>query len=57
MICHAWAYHTFVIENRDASEQRTLSEKCGSYLIWSMQLFWIPVVEAPTKTKIMHFVK
>jgi len=26
----------FVTENRDASEQQTLSDKCGSYLTWSM---------------------
>ena len=25
-----YAYHIFVIENRDASKQRALSEKCGS---------------------------
>jgi len=25
-----------VIENRDASEQRALPDKCGSYLTWSM---------------------
>jgi len=26
------AYHIFVIENRDALEERALSDKCGSYL-------------------------
>jgi len=30
------AYYIFMIENRDASEQRTLSDKCGLYLTWSM---------------------
>jgi len=29
-------YHICVTENRDASEQRALSDKCGSYLTWSM---------------------
>jgi len=46
-----------VIENRDAWEQRALSDKSGSYLIWSMQLFRIPIVKTPRKTKIMHFTK
>jgi len=40
-----------VIKNRDASEQRTLSDKCGTYLIWSMQLFRSPIVKTPTKLK------
>jgi len=26
------AYHIFVIENRDASEERALPDQCGSYL-------------------------
>jgi len=34
-----------------------LSDKCGSYLIWNMQLFWIPIVKTPRKTKVMHFTK
>jgi len=46
-----------VIENRDASEQRTLSDKCGTYLTWNIQLFWIPIAKTPTKTKMMHFAK
>jgi len=33
------AYHIFVIENRDASEQRGLSDKCGTYLTCSMAIF------------------
>jgi len=28
--------YIFVIENRDASEQRVLSDKRGSYITWSM---------------------
>ena len=31
--CHSQAYHIFVFEKRDASEQRALSEKCGSYTL------------------------
>ena len=46
-----------MIENRGACERRTLSDKCGTYLTWSMQLFWIPIVQTPTKTKIMHSAK
>jgi len=45
-----------VIENRDALEERALSDKCGSYLT-EHEPFWIPVVEAPRKTKIMHLTK
>jgi len=33
-VAHLWAYHIFVTENRDASEQRVISDKCGSYLTW-----------------------
>jgi len=29
------AYHIFLMENWDASEQQALSDKCGSYLTWS----------------------
>jgi len=32
-----------MIENRDASEQRALSDKCGSYLTWSMCLFSLSI--------------
>ena len=46
-----------MIENRDTSEQRTSSDKCGTHLAWSMQLFWIPIVTTPIKTKIMHSAK
>jgi len=42
-----------MIENRDASEQRDLSDKCGSYLTRSMQLLWIPIVKTPRKTEII----
>jgi len=45
-----------VIENRDALEERALSDKFGSYLTEHVAIF-IPVVEAPRKTKIMHFTK
>jgi len=30
------ACHIFVFEKWDASEQGALSDKCGSYLTWSM---------------------
>jgi len=33
------------------------NEPCGTYHTWSMQLFWIPIVKTPTKTKIMHSAK
>jgi len=46
-----------VIENRDASEERALSDKCGSYLTEHVAIFFIPAVEAPRKTKIMHLTK
>jgi len=45
-----------VIENRDASEERALSDNYGSYLTEHV-VIWIPVVEASRKTKIMHFTK
>jgi len=32
-----------VIENRDASEQRALSDKCCSDLTWSMYLFSLSI--------------
>jgi len=46
-----------VTENRDASEEPALSDKCGSYLTEQHVAIFIPVVEAPRKTKIMHFTK
>ena len=46
-----------MIENRDVSEQRALSDKCGSYFSWSIYLFWIPIVKTPRKTKIILFPK
>jgi len=44
-----------VAENRDASEQRALSDKCGSYFTmeYIVTVFRIPLVKI--LTKIMHF--
>jgi len=44
-----------MFEKRDASEQRALSEKCGSYTL--LGVCWIPIVRTPKKTKIMYFPK
>jgi len=39
----------------EVSRLKGAKDKCGSYLTWSMQIFWIPTVRTPRKTKIMHF--
>jgi len=46
----------FCNEKRDASGQRSFSNECGSYLIWTMQLFWILIIiKTSRKAKIMRF--
>jgi len=46
-ICDFWTYHTFVIEDRDVSEQRAFPDNSGTYYACSSK--------TPTKTKIINF--
>jgi len=50
-----WAYHIFVTENRDASEQWALSDKCGSHFTmeYIVTVFRIPVVKTTIKLYIL----